>query len=289
MTNVFMISDELISLGSEVDLLMQPEVEPEGQEELDPLEAARQQNLALLAEEEAARAALEQQMEEENLRRLQQNSAQPPPQPLQPIQPPNKKVRGAGVCPGLTAPAPMTARKPASGKLRPSSPPGPPEAPASNPASGVVLSDSGSRRKRNSSGFLMSQPPAQPQADPQSVYETLVASGFSPEDATAAARGVRGQSHPPSPAPASSSDPQQQLFVKFLQSQTEANNLLLERGKANSRSFDNGPGLEAYYHREPDMADPANAITGSWEVEDNSTDTYCWPLRLQMFAPNQVI
>ena len=284
-----MISDELISLGSEVDLLMQPEVEPEGQEELDPLEAARQQNLALLAEEEAARAALEQQMEEENLRRLQQNSAQPPPQPLQPIQPPNKKVRGAGVCPGLTAPSPMTARKPASGKLRPSSPPGPPEAPASNPASGVVLSDSGSRRKRNSSGFLMSQPPAQPQADPQSVYETLVSSGFSPEDATAAARGVRGQSHPPSPAPASSSDPQQQLFVKFLQSQTEANNLLLERGKANSRSFDNGPGLEAYYHREPDMADPANAITGSWEVEDNSTDTYCWPLRLQMFAPNQVI
>ena len=65
MTNVFMISDELISLGSEVDLLMQPEVEPEGQEELDPLEAARQQNLALLAEEEAARAALEQQMEEQ--------------------------------------------------------------------------------------------------------------------------------------------------------------------------------------------------------------------------------
>ena len=286
MTNVFMIPDELISLGSEMDLLMQPEVEPEGQEELDPLEAARQQNLALLAEEEAARTALEQETEEENLRKLQQNPAQPPPQPLQP---PNKKVRGAGVCPGLTAPSPMTARKPASGKLRPSSPPGPPEAPASNAASGVVLSDSGSSRKRNLSGFLMSQPPPQPQADPQSVYETLVSSGFSPEDATAAARGVRGQSQPPSPAPASSSDPQQQLFVKFLQSQTEANNLLLERGKANTRSFDNGPGLEAYYHREPDMADPANSITGSWEVEDNSTDTYCWPLRVQMFAPNQVI
>ena len=279
-----MIPDELISLGSEMDLLMQPDVEPEGQEELDPLEAARQQNLALQAEEEAARAAQEQETEEENLR--QQNTAQPPPQHLQP---PNKKVRGAGVCPGLTAPSPMTARKPASGKLRPSSPPGPPEAPASNAASGVVLSDTGSR-KRNLSGFLMNQPPPQPQADPQTVYETLVSSGFSPEDAAAAARGVRGQSQPPSPAPApaSSSDPQQQLFVKFMQSQTEANNLLLERGKANTRSFDNGPGLEAYYHREPDMADPANSITGSWEVEDNSTDTYCWPLRVQMFAPNQV-
>ena len=279
-----LIPDELISLGSEMDLLMQPDVEPEGQEELDPLEAARQQNLALQAEEEAARAAQEQETEEENLR--QQNPAQPPPQHLQP---PNKKVRGAGVCPGLTAPSPMIARKPASGKLRPSSPPGPPEAPASNAASGVVLSDTGSR-KRNLSGFLMSQPPPQPQADPQTVYETLVSSGFSPEDAAAAARGVRGQSQPPSPAPApaSSSDPQQQLFVKFMQSQTEANNLLLERGKANTRSFDNGPGLEAYYHREPDMADPANSITGSWEGEDNSTDTYCWPLRVQMFAPNQV-
>ena len=58
-----MIPDELISLGSEMDLLMQPDVEPEGQEELDPLEAARQQNLALQAEEEAARAAQEQEEE----------------------------------------------------------------------------------------------------------------------------------------------------------------------------------------------------------------------------------
>ena len=169
----FMIPDELISLGSEMDLLMQPDVEPEGQEELDPLEAARQQNLALQAEEEAARAALEQETEEENLRKSQQNPAQPP-------QPPSKKVRSAGVCPGLAAPSPMTARKPASGKLRPSSPPGPPEATASNSTSGVVLSDSGSSRKRNSSGFLMSQPPPQPQADPQSVNQTLVPPRFSP-------------------------------------------------------------------------------------------------------------
>ena len=74
-----------------------------------------------------------------------------------------------------------------------------------------------------------------------------------------------------------------------MQSQTEANNLMLERGKASNRSYDNGPGLEAYYHREPDMSDPSNSIRGSWEVEDNSTDTYCWPLRLAMYAPNQVI
>ena len=270
---------------------MQRDAEAESQEDPDPMEAARQQNLALLEEEEAARAALERETEAGNTKKAQQNSAQPQLQPLFQPQPPTKKVRGAGICPGLSAPAPMTSKKPAAAKLRPASPPGPPETPASNAASNMVPSNSGSSRKRNSSGFLMSQPPPQPQADPQTVYETLVASGFSPEDATAAAMGLQGRTQPLTspPAPASSSDPQQQLFVKFMQSQTEANNLLLKRGEANTRSYDNGPGLEAYYHREPDMSDPSNSIRGSWEVEDNSTDTYCWPLRLAMYAPNQVI
>ena len=282
-----MLSDEIVSLGSEADLLMQRDTEAENQEDLDPMEAARRQNLALLEEEEAARAALERELEAENIRKAQQNSVQPPSQP----QPPNKKVRSAGVCPGLSVPAPMSASKPAPAKPRPVSPPGPPETPASKAASILISSNSGGSRKRNSSGIPLSQPPPQPQADPQTVYETLIASGFSPEDATAAAMGLQGKTQPLTspPAPASSSDPQQQLFLKFMQSQTEANNLLLERGKASTRSYDNGPGLEAYYHREPDMSDPSNSIRGTWEVEDNSTDTYCWPLRLAMYAPNQVI
>ena len=286
-----MLSDEIVSLGSEADLLMQRDTEAESQEDLDPMEVARRQNLALLEEEEAARAALEREMEAENIRKAQQNSVQPQLQPPVQLQPPNKKVRSAGLCLGLSAPAPMSATKPAPAKLRPVSPPGPPETPASNAASILIPSSSGGSRKRNSSGIPRSQPPSQPQADPQTVYETLIASGFSPEDATAAAMGLQGKTQPLAspPAPASSSDPQQQLFVKFMQSQTEANNLMLERGKASNRSYDNGPGLEAYYHREPDMSDPSNSIRGSWEVEDNSTDTYCWPLRLAMYAPNQVI
>ena len=76
-----MLSDEIVSLGSEADLLMQRDTEAESQEDLDPMEVARRQNLALLEEEEAARAALEREMEAENIRKAQQNSVQPQLQP----------------------------------------------------------------------------------------------------------------------------------------------------------------------------------------------------------------
>ena len=83
-----MLSDEIVSLGSEADLLMQRDTEAESQEDLDPMEVARRQNLALLEEEEAARAAWEREMEAENIRKAQQNSVQPQLQPPSQPQPP---------------------------------------------------------------------------------------------------------------------------------------------------------------------------------------------------------
>ena len=39
-------------------------------------------------------------------------------------------------------------------------------------------------------------------------------------------------------------------------------------------------------HKEPDMNKSANKVSGTFTIEDNSTDTFNWPLRLGLKAPN---
>ncbi len=41
-----------------------------------------------------------------------------------------------------------------------------------------------------------------------------------------------------------------------------------------------------YKFKEPNMNDPQNGLFGSFEIQDNSTDSFSWMARLALKAPN---
>ena len=98
--------------------------------------------------------------------------------------------------------------------------------------------------------------------------------GFSLVEAEAMCRELESRMQP-----VSSGTDFQSLLESFVQTQKTLTASLTEA----VRGVD---GEDISKFREPNMSSPSNMICGTFEVRDNSTDTFCWRMRLSLLAPN---
>ena len=253
------------------------------------LQQQQQQQQALLHQQQHQQGALLQQQPGPNQvyqqqfrafqLNLQGNTGAPPLQQPQvlatpPGAPPAKKQRlSGGLFPNLNVPSGFGAIGADLTQPR-TSYTSPPAAVLTSPAN-------------NTSGPGASDP-----SFAQRVFEFLVSSGMEEGPAMVAAVNIASgqqqqQVQPPQRQQPSSLEAWMKEFIETQGAinKTIATGLTGQQGGRDQETGDPAE-LDMYKFKEPNMSDPQNGLFGTFELQDNSTDSFSWTARLALKAPN---
>lgn len=132
--------------------------------------------------------------------------------------------------------------------------------------------------------------PADPRF-PQKVFEFLMASGMEEGAAMMAAVNISSGQNPQLQQPLQPSpSPMEAWIKKFMETQGAINKSIATglTGQQGGRDQELGDPaeLDMYKFKEPSMSRPENGLSGSYEIQDNSTDSFAWDVRMALKAPN---
>ena len=123
---------------------------------------------------------------------------------------------------------------------------------------------------------------------PMKVYQFLLASGMEEGAAMMSAVNISsGQNlQPQQPSP------MEAWIKKFMETQGAINKSIATglTGQQGGRDQESGDPaeLDMYKFKEPNMSAPENCLSGSFEIQDNSTDSFAWNVRTALKAPNSM-